>query len=94
MNLTKTTILIKTDKAIKESAQKTAEKIGIPLSTILNAYLRQFVSEGRVEFSAYMPNTKTRKAIHNAQLRKDIEIYDTTDALFEGVFGRKWRKTL
>jgi len=27
MNLTKTTILIKTDKAIKESAQKTAEKL-------------------------------------------------------------------
>src|SRR3989337_1493306 len=76
MDLTKTTILIKTDKAIKESAQKTAERIGIPLSTILNAYLRQFVSEGRVEFSAYMPNTKTRKAIHNAQLRKNIEIYN------------------
>lgn len=47
-----TTISIKTDKAVKQAATATAKRIGIPLSTLINAYLREFAATGRVEFTA------------------------------------------
>lgn len=69
---TKTTILIKTDKAVKAQAQKAADAIGIPLSTILNAYLRKFASEQQVMFSVpRTPNAKTRARL--AASRKEYE---------------------
>lgn len=40
---TKTTITFKTDKKLRDAAKHTAMRLGIPLSTILNAYLEEFV---------------------------------------------------
>jgi antitoxin component of RelBE/YafQ-DinJ toxin-antitoxin module len=48
----KTLINIKADKDIKIKAQKTAKKIGLSLSSIMNAYLRHFVKTKEVYFSA------------------------------------------
>ena len=48
---TKTTITIKTDKKLRDAAKRTAMKLGIPLTTVMNAQLAQFVSEGRFEVS-------------------------------------------
>lgn len=47
----KTMINIKTDKEVKEQAQKIAKEIGLPLSTVVNAYLKEFVRERAVRFS-------------------------------------------
>jgi len=47
----KTVINIKTDKEIKQSAQKTAKKLGLSLSAVINAYLRQFIRNREVHFS-------------------------------------------
>ena len=49
---TKTILNIKMDKKLKESAQKIAQDIGLPLSTILNSFLKQFVADKEVTFSA------------------------------------------
>jgi addiction module RelB/DinJ family antitoxin len=47
-----TTILnIKTDKALKSAAQETAKELGVPLSTIVNAFLKQFVRDQEVTYS-------------------------------------------
>lgn len=46
----KTTINIKADKEIKEKAQKVAANLGMPLSTIINAYLNQFIRTKEVHF--------------------------------------------
>jgi addiction module RelB/DinJ family antitoxin len=48
----KTVINIKADKAVKERAQEIAERMGIPLSTVINAFLRQFIRTEEVTFSA------------------------------------------
>jgi len=86
----KTTILIKTDKRIKKSAQKAAGEIGVPLATILNAYLRQFAREGRISFEAPLtPNAKTRKMI--AESRREFRKsksqgpFKTVNELFESL---------
>ncbi len=47
----KTIINIKTDKKLKEEAQKVARELGLPLETIINAYLRELVRKKRVVFS-------------------------------------------
>jgi len=48
--MAKTTINIKADKEVKEKAQKLARALGIPLSTIINAYLKQFIRTKEVYF--------------------------------------------
>lgn len=47
----KTMINIKADKEVKESAQKVAADLGLPLSTVINAYLKEFIRERSVRFS-------------------------------------------
>jgi len=62
-----TVINIKTDKVLKSDAQKLAKNFGLPLSAIVNTYLREFVREKRVVFSEPpMPNAKTRKILDQA----------------------------
>lgn len=47
----KTVLNVKTDKDVKEKAQAIAKEIGLPLSTIINAYLKEFIQEQKVTFS-------------------------------------------
>lgn len=48
----KTLINIKADKAVKESAQKIARELGLSLSAVINASLKQFIRSREVYFSA------------------------------------------
>lgn len=47
----KTMINIKADKEIKERAQGLARQLGLPLSAIINAYLKDFIYRQEVKFS-------------------------------------------
>jgi addiction module RelB/DinJ family antitoxin len=47
-----TTILIKTNKALKKEASRIAEELGIPLTTVINAYLGQFVRERKITLAS------------------------------------------
>lgn len=63
----KTLINIKADVDVKRRAQKAAKELGIPLSTIVNAYLKQFGREQRVNFVVPLrPNKKTAKLFRRA----------------------------
>ena len=48
----KTMINIKADKEVKENAQRIAKELGLPLSTVINAYLREFIRSREVHLSA------------------------------------------
>ena len=62
-----TIINIKTDKSLKNNAKRLAKEFGLPLSAILNSYLKEFVREKRIVFSEPpMPNAKTRKILDMA----------------------------
>lgn len=43
-------INIKTEPKVKLKAQKIARQIGVSLSSLINAYLRQFIRTKKVEF--------------------------------------------
>ena len=67
----KTVINIKTDKEIKEKAQELARELGVPLSTLVNAYLRQFIRTREFSFSlAYSMSPELEKIIDGVE--KDI----------------------
>jgi addiction module RelB/DinJ family antitoxin len=48
----KTVINIKADREVKIGAQKLAKDLGLSLSAIINAYLKQFIRNKAVVFSA------------------------------------------
>lgn len=47
----RTIINIKTEKEIKRDAQRIAKNLGLSLSAVINAYLKQFVRNKEVHFS-------------------------------------------
>lgn len=54
----KTMINIKADKEVKENAQELARDLGLPLSGIINALLKEFVRNRSVSFSAIPTMTR------------------------------------
>jgi len=69
---TKTLLTVKTDKSLKEAAQKTAETLGFSLGTLVNAYLKQFVRTKEVSFKeTYKPSEYLKWAMEES--RKEYE---------------------
>ena len=67
-----TTILFKTDKVLKTEASRVAKELGVPLTTVMNAYLRQFVRDREIRISIE-PQLSTKK------LKELIAISDEMD---------------
>ena len=65
----KTAVLtVKVDDAVKARAQSVAQAVGIPLSTLVNAYLIDLGTTGQVHFAASEPMTpKMEKIIEEAE---------------------------
>lgn len=59
---------VKTDPLVKREAQEVARELGLPLGTIINAYLRELVREKRVIFSIPpVPNQRTQRILKEIQ---------------------------
>lgn len=68
----KTLISVKIDQDIKTKAQNLTQELGIPLSTLVNAYLRQFVREKKAVFSsAWQMSPELEKIL--GPIEKDIK---------------------
>ena len=80
-----TTITIKTNKQLRDEVKKTANKLGIPMTTAVNALLSQFVRDKEITLSLNVPNTITRRAIREARAGKNLETFQS----FED-----WKKTM
>lgn len=48
---TKTVLNVKTDKKLKEQAQKVSRELGVPMSVLVNNYLRQLIQTKSAYFS-------------------------------------------
>ena len=69
----KTTMInIKTDKKVKEEAQKLAEELGFTLSSFVTASLKQFIRTRSVQFSDSYQMTPYLEGVL-AQVEKDIK---------------------
>lgn len=68
----KAIVNIKTEPSLKLEASKVAAHLGLPLGTVLNNYLRQFVREKRVVFEEGLtPNKKTAQQLR--AIERDIK---------------------
>ena len=82
-----TTVIFKTDKKLKEAAQATAKRMGIPFSAALNNMMTNFVLTQRIVFegaplkpTAYLKHI-LRKGEENLK-NGDVEAFDNiADAL-------------
>lgn len=73
-----TILNIKTDPKVKDQAKKVASNLGLSLSGVLNAYLRQFIRTRSVYFSLNeeKPSPYLLAAIkESARQRKNKETY-------------------
>ena len=72
-----TTILsLKTKKQVKELAQVRAKQLGIPLGTLVNAFLRNLGQTGEVHFTVSEPITPKMAKIID-EMRTEIANGDT-----------------
>ena len=80
----KTILNVKTDNSVKKAAQKIAKEMGVPLSTIVNAQLKQLISERRITLRApLVPNARTQDAIDKA--RKELSKGKNVSPVFEEI---------
>ncbi len=64
----KTLLTVKTDKKLKKEAGELAEELGLPLGTVVNAFLRQFVEDRSITFSRGLrPTPYLQKLIKEAR---------------------------
>ncbi|HZX50308.1 MAG TPA: type II toxin-antitoxin system RelB/DinJ family antitoxin [Candidatus Paceibacterota bacterium] len=80
-----TTLTIKTDKKLRDTAKKTARELGVPLGTVMNALLKQFVRDREITLSVRLPNAETRRAMRETQERKNVETFESFDQWKKGV---------
>jgi addiction module RelB/DinJ family antitoxin len=72
----KTMLNIKTDSVLKKKAQEIAQDLGLPLSVILNNYLKEFINSEKVVFERNLdPSARTgeilKKTIADLKKGKD-----------------------
>lgn len=71
-----TILSLKTKKQVKALAQMRAEQLGMPLGTVVNAFLRNFGQTGEIHFTVAEPITpKTAKILE--EMRAEIARGDT-----------------
>jgi addiction module RelB/DinJ family antitoxin len=64
----KTLLTVKTDLSLKKAAQKTAKKIGLPLGTIINGFLRKFIQTKEAYFAeSYKPTPYLIKSLEQSE---------------------------
>ena len=75
MYMNTTSLHIKIEPDIKREAQKTAEDLGLSLSAVTKALLKQFIRTKRLSVSTHdlpeIPNARTRRLLKQAE--EDME---------------------
>ena len=67
-----TTITVKTEKKLHRDAKKTARKLGMPLTTVINALLKDFVREQAITVSA-RPTPRPAKIAEWEKIRDEMD---------------------
>ena len=79
---THTILNVKTDKKLKAEAKKVSAELGVPLSTVVNAFLKQFVREKEITFSVnqYRPTPYLEQILEEAQTEYEAGKVRTFDS--------------
>lgn len=85
-----TVVTIKIDPQTKKEAQKTAHELGMPLSVVIKAFLKQFVKTKTVQFSARdeEPSEYLIRTIKQAE--RDLEAGKASPTFRTGEEAVRW----
>ena len=85
------------EKKLRDDAKRTAQMLGVPLTTVMNAMLRQFVREQMVTLSTY-PRIRPEKIAEWNKVGDDMDAhpekyksYDVEE--FLALMDKEWAKT-
>src|SRR6266404_5204743 len=89
-----TSLHVKIEPTIKEQAQKTAAELGMSLSGVVKALLRQFIRTKRLSVDLpEIPNARTRKSLKQSMedikagrtisFKNNEEVFSYLDSLIE-----------
>ncbi|OGM22377.1 hypothetical protein A2961_00745 [Candidatus Woesebacteria bacterium RIFCSPLOWO2_01_FULL_39_21] len=82
-------IITKTEPEVKKMAQQVAKEIGVSLSSLLNAYLKQLVRTRKVEFDlGEVPSEYLKSVIKRAE--ENYKKGKTSPAFKTGEEAVKW----
>ena len=71
-----TTLSLKTKKDVKELAELRAQEIGLPLGTVINAFLREFGRTGELHLKAYdQLSVRGEALLREAQRQNKDEVW-------------------
>ena len=80
---------IKTESEVKQKAQQVAKDLGISLSALINAYLKQLIRTKKVEFSLdEIPNEYLKAILKQAE--EDYKKGNTSPAFKTGKEAVAW----
>lgn len=85
-----TAIYIKTDVEVKEKAQLVARNLGLSLSAILNAYLKQLIKTKTVTFTTNDEELNDYTLAVMKQAEKDYKKGNTSPAFKSGEEAVAW----
>ena len=85
-----TNLNIRTDKEIKEAAEKIYSSLGLNMTTAINMFLRASIRESGIPFGLKLdiPSDETIKAIEEGRMiakDKNVTAYDSMDELREAL---------
>lgn len=85
-----TNLNIRTDKEIKEAAEKIYSSLGLNMTTAINMFLRASIRESGIPFDLKLdiPSDETIKAIEEGRMiakDKNVTAYDSMDDLREAL---------
>lgn len=80
-----TTLTIKTDKKLRDEAKKTARQLGVPLTTVMNAMLKQFVRDKKVTLTVCVPNAETQRTMCEVSERKNLGVFESFNQWKKGM---------
>ena len=72
-----TTLMIKTDARLRDEAREIAKELGVPLTTIVNSLLKQFVREKKFSVSVE-PSPSDQKIKLWEELSKEMDSHTST----------------
>ena len=83
-----TTLTVKLEKELRDEARATAEELGVPLTTVLTALMRQFVRERKLSISASPAPTKEKLALWErisaeADKERSVKVFSDVEDLLK-----------
>jgi DNA-damage-inducible protein J len=81
--MTKTaTITVRLDPQVKSSAEAVFKALGLTTTQAVNLFFNQVCLNKGLPFAVEVPNAETLKAMEAVALHRNVETFDSVDALF------------